>query len=207
MADFLFDQTPQSDYVDRKVRLALATEEEYLAIRSAQLAASTTVYLGNLSFYTSEAQIKAHMGSVGPIRDIVMGLNSQNLQPCGFCFVEYVSKDAAAAAVAYLHLSRLDDRVIRVTWDVGQPRESGRIWGRGFTGAQTRDEYRQGLDKARGGFSVRRAVETGVERTVAADEMVTYSWVVKPPVRGPKKQQQQLGGAFAEKDRQKRFRD
>jgi nuclear cap-binding protein subunit 2 len=204
MADvLLFDLTPRTDYVDRKALLAASSEEAYLAHRDAEYGKSTTVYIGNLSYYTTESQIIAHMSSVGPIKDVVMGLNANNAQPCGFCFVEYVTQDAAAAAVLYLNLSRLDDRVVRVSWDGGAVRESGRFWGRGFTGGQTRDEYHQGLDTARGGLSVRRAVEAGIERVVVADEMITYGWMVRPPPRGPRQVKKELGGAFDARDKKR----
>ena len=208
MADeLLFTLAPQCDYVDRKAMLAAPSEAAYLAQRDRDVAASKTVYVGNLSFYTTEQQIEAYMSTVGPVADVVMGLNANSLQPCGFCFVEFAHQAGAAAAVMLLHKTRLDDRVVRVSWDIGNARASGRLWGRGFTGGQTRDEYRQGLDKARGGFSVRRAAEAGVERSMLHDEVVTYSWVQKPLARGPKKVQTKLGGAFAAKDAAKRFRD
>jgi nuclear cap-binding protein subunit 2 len=201
MGDLLFDLQPKVDYVDRKAMLAAPSEEAYLAQRNDQVARSTTVYVGNLSYYTTEQQIWAHMGSTGAVRRIVMGLNAVTAQPCGFCFVEYCDQHSAVAAVASLHLSRLDDRVVRVSWDIGgDVAASGRRWGRGFTGGQTRDEYRQGLDNARGGLSVRRSAEAGVERSLIADEVVTYGWVVRPPPRGHVQAPKALGGAFAAKD-------
>lgn len=40
-----------------------------------QLDASKTLYVGNLSFYTSEEQIHELFGKVGPVRRIIMGLD------------------------------------------------------------------------------------------------------------------------------------
>lgn len=209
MTDVLvFDTRPKVDYVDRKAMLKWPSEAAYMAHRDAQVAASCTVYVGNLSYYTTEAQVAVHMASVGRVRDIVMGLNSSTAQPCGFCFVVYEAQAAAAAAVAYLHQSRLDDRVVRVSWDIGGVvRDTERMWGRGHSGGQTRDEYRQSLDKARGGFSTRRAAAAGVERTLLDDEMVTYAWVERPPERGAAPKKPALGGAFAAKDQAKRLRE
>lgn len=56
------------------------------------LETSTTVYVGELSFYTREEQIWELFSRVGEVKRIVMGLNKFELTPCGFCFVEYVSR-------------------------------------------------------------------------------------------------------------------
>ena len=48
---------------------------------------STTVYIGNLSFYTTEEQIYDLFSRCGEIKKIVMGLDKNSKTPCGFCFV------------------------------------------------------------------------------------------------------------------------
>jgi nuclear cap-binding protein subunit 2 len=183
MAEYLADVAATTTYVDRKVLLASTSEEQYLAERNALMRKSATVYIGNLGFYTTEAQVWLHFAAAGPVRDVIMGINTLKRQPCGFCFVEYEDQASALAAIADLHLTRLDDRVVRVTCDVGDVRAAGRFWGRGFSGGQTRDDYRQDLDKARGGLGLRRAVENGVERTEVADAIVAYDWVPLPQAR------------------------
>ena len=51
----------------------------------------------------------------------------------------------------------IDDRVVRADFDRGGAiRAEGRYWGRGFSGGQVRDEYRQGIDMARGGANARK---------------------------------------------------
>ena len=69
-----------------------------------------------------------------------MGLNRVKMQPCGFCFVEYATRQEAALAVTTLNRSVLDGRIIRVDWDYGF--EPHRQFGRGRTGGQVRDERR-----------------------------------------------------------------
>jgi nuclear cap-binding protein subunit 2 len=49
---------------------------------------STTLYIGNLSFFTSETQIYELFSRCGEVKQIIMGLNKINKTPCGFCFVE-----------------------------------------------------------------------------------------------------------------------
>ena len=48
-----------------------------------------------------------------------------------------------------LNKTILDDRTIRVDWDAGI--FDGRQFGRGETGGQWRDDFRQDFDEARGG--------------------------------------------------------
>lgn len=56
---------------------------------------STTLYIGNLSFYTTEEQIYELFSKCGDIRRIVMGLDKYKKTPCGFCFLEYYTREDA----------------------------------------------------------------------------------------------------------------
>lgn len=49
---------------------------------------STTLYVGNLSFHTTEEQIYEFFSLTGVVKRVIMGLNKQTKEPCGFCFVE-----------------------------------------------------------------------------------------------------------------------
>ena len=49
---------------------------------------STTLYVGNLSFYTKEEQIYELFMMCGDVKRVIMGLDRYNHTPCGFCFVE-----------------------------------------------------------------------------------------------------------------------
>lgn len=111
---------------------------------------STTLYIGNLSFYTSEEQIYELFSKAGDVKRIVMGLDRHQKTPCGFCFVEYYFREGAENAVRYINGTRLDDRIIRSDWDAGF--EEGRQYGRGRSGGQVRDEYRTDYDPGRGGY-------------------------------------------------------
>ena len=105
-----------------------------------RLRTSTTLYVGNLSFFTLEAQLLEYFSSCGQVVNLIMGLNRVKMQPCGFCFVEYATREEAALAVNALNRSMLDGRVIRVDWDYGF--EPHRQFGRGRAGGQVRDEVR-----------------------------------------------------------------
>jgi len=54
-----------------------------------QLESSALLYVGNLSFYSTEEQIHELFSRIGEVKRIIMGLNRNNKTPCGFCFVEY----------------------------------------------------------------------------------------------------------------------
>ncbi|CRK28146.1 Nuclear cap-binding protein subunit 2 like [Verticillium longisporum] len=119
------------------------------------LANSTTLYVGNLSFYTTEEQVYELFAKCGEIKRLVMGLDRFNKTPCGFCFVEYFTHQDALDCMKYIGGTKLDERVIRTDLDPGF--EEGRQYGRGKSGGQVRDEYREDYDEGRGGHG--RALE------------------------------------------------
>uniref|UniRef100_W5M026 Nuclear cap-binding protein subunit 2 n=2 Tax=Lepisosteidae TaxID=7915 RepID=W5M026_LEPOC len=114
------------------------------------LRASNTLYVGNLSFYTTEEQVYELFSKSGDVKRIIMGLDKVKKTACGFCFVEYYTRGDAENAMRYINGTRLDDRIIRTDWDAGF--KEGRQYGRGKSGGQVRDEYRQDYDPARGGY-------------------------------------------------------
>lgn len=99
---------------------------------------SSTLYIGNLSFTTRVSHLKALFANLGPVAAINMGLDRFHKTPCGFAFVEYVKREDALNAVAYLSGCKCDERVIRVELDAGF--KPGREFGRGSSGGQVRDD-------------------------------------------------------------------
>ncbi|XP_047254482.1 uncharacterized protein LOC107845262 isoform X2 [Capsicum annuum] len=59
------------------------TQEEF----EDALLRSIAVYMGNMSFYTTEEQVYELFSRAGEIKKIVMGLDKNSKTPCGFCFV------------------------------------------------------------------------------------------------------------------------
>lgn len=116
-----------STYRDHKFK-GNETEQERL------LSQSTTLYVGNLSFYTTEEQIHELFNRAGDVKRIIMGLDRNKKTPCGFCFVEYYTRLDAENAMRYINGTRLDDRLIRTDWDAGFV--EGRQYGRGKSGGQ-----------------------------------------------------------------------
>lgn len=48
---------------------------------------SRVIYVGNLAFVTSDAQIHALFSRCGTVERVIMGINKITRTPCGFCFV------------------------------------------------------------------------------------------------------------------------
>jgi len=142
----LYKKKEKSYYDYCKEKLADSSED-----LKKKLSISTTLYVGNLSFHTTEQQIWELFSKCGNVQRIIMGLNKNTKQPCGFCFVQYYTHEDALNCVRYINGTRLDDRVIRTELDVGF--KDGRQYGRGVSGGQVRDDYRTDYDPGRGGWS------------------------------------------------------
>ncbi|KAI9138799.1 hypothetical protein BKA69DRAFT_1089361 [Paraphysoderma sedebokerense] len=143
MASVVTDLAAPSPYKDRYFS---GTNEEWVA----RLQTSTTLYVGNLSFYTTEEQIYELFSKAGEIKRIIMGLDKNKMTPCGFCFVVYYTHEAAIDCMKYISNTKLDERLIRTDLDPGF--KEGRQFGRGRSGGQVRDEYREEYDQGRGGW-------------------------------------------------------
>ncbi|RKO92108.1 nuclear cap binding protein subunit 2, isoform CRA_b, partial [Blyttiomyces helicus] len=127
-----------------------------------ELAQSATLYVGNLSFYTTEEQIYELFSHCGEIKRIIMGLDKNKMTPCGFCFVEcvartelfmYFHRASALDCMKFINGTKMDERIIRTDIDPGY--KTGRQYGRGRSGGQVRDEYREDYDAGRGGWGAR----------------------------------------------------
>ncbi|CAH9113010.1 unnamed protein product [Cuscuta europaea] len=143
MASLFKDLSKISAYRDRRFQ---GSQEEF----DEALLKSTTVYVGNMSFYTTEEQVYELFSRTGELKKIIMGLDKNSRTPCGFCFVMYYSREDTEDSVKYISGTILDDRPIRVDFDWGF--QEGRQWGRGRSGGQVRDEYRTDYDPGRGGY-------------------------------------------------------
>ncbi|EIN07427.1 RNA-binding domain-containing protein [Punctularia strigosozonata HHB-11173 SS5] len=155
-----------SNYKDSQARLDRQKQNELLS-------KSTTLYVGNLSFYTTEEQIYelfskcASLEDGGGVKRIIMGLDRNTRTPCGFCFVEFYTHAEALATCRYISGSKLDERIIRCDLDLGY--RDGRQFGRGKSGGQVRDEHRQDYDPGRGGWGA-QAQRAEIERRREVEE-------------------------------------
>ncbi|ETW86006.1 hypothetical protein HETIRDRAFT_310541 [Heterobasidion irregulare TC 32-1] len=155
-----------SNYKDSQSRVDRQKQHDYLS-------KSSTLYIGNLSFYTTEEQIYdiftkcASPEDGGGVKRIIMGLDRHTRTPCGFCFVEFYTHAEALASMRYISGTKLDERIIRCDLDLGY--RDGRQFGRGKSGGQVRDEHRQDYDPGRGGWGA-QAQRLEIERRREVEE-------------------------------------
>ncbi|KAF9792128.1 hypothetical protein BJ322DRAFT_1027302 [Thelephora terrestris] len=155
-----------SNYKDSQARVDRHRQEEALS-------RSSTLYIGNLSFYTTEEQIYelfnkcANVSEGGGIKRVIMGLDRNTKTPCGFCFVEYYTRAEALASLRYISGTKLDERIVRCDLDAGY--KEGRQFGRGKSGGQVRDEHREDYDPGRGGWGA-QAQKSEAERRREVEE-------------------------------------
>ncbi|XP_024032081.1 nuclear cap-binding protein subunit 2 [Morus notabilis] len=202
MASLFKDPSKLSVYRDRRFP---GSQEEF----EQALLASTIVYIGNMSFYTTEEQVYELFSRAGEIKKIIMGLDKNSKTPCGFCFVLYYSREDTDDAVKYISGTILDDRPIRVDFDWGF--QEGRQWGRGRSGGQVRDEYRTDYDPGRGGYGklVQRELEAQRQLVDYGAGSLGSFLPVMPPHYGRQGGSLGHGGSYRPgRDYQrKRFRD
>ncbi|KAJ8663843.1 hypothetical protein O0I10_000117 [Lichtheimia ornata] len=161
------------------------------------LSTTATLYVGNLSFYTTEEQIYELFSKCGEIKRIIMGLDRNNKTPCGFCFVEYYHRADALDCMKYINGTKLDERIIRCDLDPGF--KEGRQFGRGRSGGQVRDEYRTEFDAGRGGWGhrMRLALEREREQKLKA----TYEPIKDIPQGADEYKSRQQDMASRKRDR------
>jgi cold-inducible RNA-binding protein len=87
------------------------------------------IYVGNLSFDTSEDELSAEFGSYGKVESVAIPTDRVSGRPRGFAFVEMASKSEAEAAITGLNGTTLKDRTIVV--NESRPRSDNRGGGYG----------------------------------------------------------------------------
>jgi cold-inducible RNA-binding protein len=100
------------------------------------------LYVGNLSFNTSQQTIETAFKAAGEVREVALPTDRETGQPRGFAFVTMGSAEAANAAIAKLNGTTLDGRVIKVNEAQERPpRGGGGGGGGGGRGGGGRDRY------------------------------------------------------------------
>ena len=129
------------------------------------LCRSNTVYVGNISFYTSDSQIRALFSRAGTVKNVIMGIDKIKKTQCGFCFVEFESHEEAIAADVNMSGIVLDGQPIKVEIDWGF--SEGRQYGRSFFGGQVRDAFRVDFNANRGGYG--ELIKRGIKQPGEVD--------------------------------------
>ncbi|HEX4645085.1 MAG TPA: RNA-binding protein [Verrucomicrobiae bacterium] len=105
---------------------------------------STKLYVGNLSYNTTENDLQDLFSQHGPVTGVDMIMDKFSGRPRGFAFVVMETKEGAEAAIAALNGKNLDGRDLTV--NEARPREdrparSGGGGGYGGGGRGGRREY------------------------------------------------------------------
>jgi len=90
------------------------------------------LFVGNLSFGTTQADLEAAFAAVGEVREVAIPVDRTTGQARGFAFVTMGSAEATASAISQLNGATLDGREIRV--DQAQERSGGGFRGGGGGG-------------------------------------------------------------------------
>ena len=72
------------------------------------------LYVGNLSYDTSESKLRELFGAAGAIRSVAIPMDRMTNQPRGFAFVEMESPADALKAIKMCNGQMLDGREIKV---------------------------------------------------------------------------------------------
>lgn len=93
------------------------------------------IYVGNLSYATTEEDLRAEFASYGQVTSVAVIKDKMTGQSRGFGFVEMPVKSEAIAAINALNNKELNGRALRV--NEARPREEGqRDFGGGRRGGE-----------------------------------------------------------------------
>jgi RNA recognition motif-containing protein len=94
------------------------------------------LFVGNLSYEATEAELRQHFGTIGPVSYCYLPTDRETGRPRGFAFVEYTDDALANEAIQRLNNQPFRGRPLAVK--EAQPRESR---GPGAPGAGTRPPF------------------------------------------------------------------
>ncbi len=115
---------------------------------------NSKLYVGNMSFQTSEAELRAHFEQFGSVTDIYVAMDKFTGRPRGFAFVTMGTPEEAKAAIEKTHGVDLGGRTLQV--NEARPKEERPAGGfGGGGGGGFRGERRGFGGGGRGGFGGR----------------------------------------------------
>ena len=111
---------------------------------------NTKLYVGNMSFQTSEDELRSHFAQFGTVADVFIAMDKFTGRPRGFAFVTMGTADEARVAIEKTNGADLGGRNLQV--NEARPKEE-RTGGGGFGGGGGGGERRGfGGGGGRGGF-------------------------------------------------------
>lgn len=101
---------------------------------------STRLYVGNLSFHTTDQTIRDQFGALGEVTDVHVVTDRDTGRPRGFAFVTMANDADATKAISKLDGAMVDGRALRV--NQAEERQSrGGGGGGGRSGGGGRGRY------------------------------------------------------------------
>ncbi|HVW22798.1 MAG TPA: RNA-binding protein [Opitutaceae bacterium] len=82
---------------------------------------NSKLYVGNLSFKTTESDLRDAFGQFGQVTDVYVASDRMTGQPRGFAFVTFSTDAESKAAVEKMNGADLDGRALKV--NEAKPRE------------------------------------------------------------------------------------
>jgi RNA recognition motif-containing protein len=92
----------------------------------------TNIFVGNLSFQTTQEELHAAFANYGTVERVNIVTDRDSGQPRGFAFVEMTDRAAAEAAIAKLNGTDLNGRTMNV--NEARPKPQGGAGGGGNRG-------------------------------------------------------------------------
>ena len=110
------------------------------------------LYVGNLSYATTDDELHTHFSTIGPVSSATVIMDRNTGRSKGFGFVEMETAEAAQEAINRLNNTEFNQRMISVS-EARPPRErSFDGGGGGDRGGGDRGGSRGGFGGGRGGF-------------------------------------------------------
>ncbi len=121
---------------------------------------NSKLYVGNLSFKTTEDELRSHFGQFGSVTDVYVAMDKMTGRPRGFAFVTMGTAEEAKSAAEKINGTELGGR--QLTVNEARPKED-RPAGGGFGGGG-RGFGGGGGGGGRGGFGGGRDRDRGDRR-------------------------------------------
>lgn len=107
----------------------------------------TNIFVGNLSYQATQADLQAAFETYGPVERVNLITDRDTGQPRGFAFVEMSDADAAQRAISNLNGAELYGRAMNV--NEARPKPTGGNGG-GYGGKRSSSGGRGGSGRGRG---------------------------------------------------------
>lgn len=98
---------------------------------------NTKLFVGSVSFHTTEDALRNHFTQCGPVKDVNLITDHTTGRSRGFAFVTMETPEAAQAAISQLNGQELDGRALAVS--EARPKEAGSGGGGGGRGGDRGD--------------------------------------------------------------------